>query len=190
MLRSVHSRPHCGRRIGVISAITRQIGRMRPTLRPTRGRLIAADYERHNAFLVFITNAADARPTHYAVHSRPQCVDGASAACGRFGEWSQRSLRCVDACVTVSKHWKSWKSHYNMTLVTSFDAFDARGRRIVVHSWSGKLRPHCGRNASAAVRQTRVGRNAADYVPTLTRKWGFAQLGFEQLLILLIYWHI
>ena len=52
-LRSVHSRPHCGRRIGVISAITRQIGRMRPTVRPTRGRRIAADYERHNAFLVF-----------------------------------------------------------------------------------------------------------------------------------------
>ena len=48
--------------------------RMRPThqsdrcdhsqnRRPTRGRRIAADYERHNAFLVFITNAADARPT-------------------------------------------------------------------------------------------------------------------------------
>ena len=43
------------------------------------------------------------------------------------------------------------KSHYNMTLVTSFDAFDARGRRIVVHSWSGKL--SVGR-ASAAMRPT------------------------------------
>ena len=64
--------------------------------------------------------------------------------------------------------------------------YDARGRRIVVHSWSGKLcvgrnasaarRPHVGRasaarrqqcvgrSASAAMRKTRVGRNAADYV--------------------------
>ena len=48
----------CGRRIGVIAAITRQIGRMRPTY----GRRIAADYERRNAFLVFITNAAARRP--------------------------------------------------------------------------------------------------------------------------------
>ena len=49
LLRSVHSRPHCGRRIAadtcgrhivVISVITRQIGRMRPTVRPTRGRRI------------------------------------------------------------------------------------------------------------------------------------------------------
>ena len=46
------------RSIGVIAAITRQIGRMRPT----RGRR-AADNERRNAFLTFITNAADARPT-------------------------------------------------------------------------------------------------------------------------------
>ena len=52
-----------------------------------------------------------------------------------------------------------------MTLLTSFDAFDARGRRIVVHSWSGKL--SVGRNASAAVRRRSVGRNAADYVRTL-----------------------
>ena len=36
---------------------------MRPKLRPTCGRRNAADYERHNAFQVFITNAADARPT-------------------------------------------------------------------------------------------------------------------------------
>ena len=90
---SVHSQPQCGRRaadalrmthwgrrIGVISAITCQIGRMRPTLRPTHGQRIAADYERHNVFLVFITNAADVRPTHYAAHSRPQCVGSASAA--------------------------------------------------------------------------------------------------------------
>ena len=41
-----------------------------------------------------------------------------------------------------------------MTLVTSFEAFDARGRRIVVHSWNGKL--SVGRNASAA-RRLRVG---------------------------------
>ena len=97
----MHSRPHCGRRIaadacgrriGVIAAITCQIGRMRPTVRPTRGRRIAADYERYNAFLVFITNAADARPTHNA---------------------------------------------------------------FIV-----------GRNASTAMRQTRVFRNAADYEPT------------------------
>ena len=32
--------------------------------RPTRGRRNAADYERRNAFLVFITNAADA-PADY-----------------------------------------------------------------------------------------------------------------------------
>ena len=64
----------CGRRIGVISAITRKIGRMRPTVRSTCGRRNAAGYERRNAFLAFITNAADARPTHYDVHSRPQCV--------------------------------------------------------------------------------------------------------------------
>ena len=71
------------RRIGVIAAITRQIGRMRPTrgrrcgrrsvdARPTRGRR-AADVrptqcgrlnERRNAFLAFITNAADA-PADY-----------------------------------------------------------------------------------------------------------------------------
>ena len=52
----------CGRRIGVIAAITRQIGRMRPTrgrgcgrraadARPTCGRRNADDYERRNAFL-------------------------------------------------------------------------------------------------------------------------------------------
>ena len=62
------------RRIGVIAAITRQIDRMRPTrgrrcgrrsvdARPTLSRRIAADYERNNAFLVFITNALDARQT-------------------------------------------------------------------------------------------------------------------------------
>ena len=62
---------HCGRRIGVIAAITRQIGRMRPTVRPTRGRRIAADYERHNVFLAFITNAADARPTLRPTMNRP-----------------------------------------------------------------------------------------------------------------------
>ena len=50
---------------------------MRPTVRPTCGRRNAADYERRNAFLAFITNAADARPTHYDVHSRPQrAADG------------------------------------------------------------------------------------------------------------------
>ena len=90
--------------------------------------------------------------------ARRRSVGRAPAACGRFGEWSQRSLRCVDACVTVAKHWKSWKSHYNMTLVTSFDAFDARGWRIVVHSWRGKL--SIGRNASAA-RRPHVGRASA-----------------------------
>ena len=100
------------------------------------------------------------------VHSRPR-VGRASAArqphAADLASESQRSLRCVDACVTVAKHWKSWKSHYNMTLVTSFDAFDARGRRIVVHSWSGKL--SVGRNASTAVRRPQcVCRNAADYV--------------------------
>ena len=65
-------RPTRGRRIriGVISAITRQIDAC--------GRRIAADYEQHNSFLVFITNAAYARPTHYmpfirSVHSRPHC---------------------------------------------------------------------------------------------------------------------
>ena len=46
-----------------------------------------------------------------------------------------------------------------MTLVTSFDAFDARGRRIVVHSWSGKL---CVGRTSAAMRLPQcVGRNAS-----------------------------
>ena len=66
-----------------------------------------------------------------------------------------------------------------MTLVTSFDAFDARGRRIVVHSWSGKLsvgrnasaamrRPQCVDGASAAMRRRSIGRNAADYVLPLT----------------------
>ena len=75
---------------------------------------------------------------HYDVHSRLQCVDGASAARRpRVGRASaarrprvdgasaatsaarrphaadlanddrRRSLRCVDACVTVAKHWKS-----------------------------------------------------------------------------------
>ena len=48
----------CGRRIGVIAAITLQIGRMRPTC----GRRNAADYERRNAILVFITNAAARQP--------------------------------------------------------------------------------------------------------------------------------
>ena len=68
----------CGRRIGVIAAITRQIGRMRPTrgrraadARPTRGRRNAADYERRNEFLAFITNAADARPTLRPTMNRP-----------------------------------------------------------------------------------------------------------------------
>ena len=55
------------RRIGVIAAITRQIGRMWPT----RGRRNAADYERRNAFLAFITNAADARPTLRPTMNRP-----------------------------------------------------------------------------------------------------------------------
>ena len=70
------------RRIGVIAAITRQIGRMRPTrgrrcgrraadVRPTHGRLNEADYERRNAFLAFITNAADARPTLRPTMNRP-----------------------------------------------------------------------------------------------------------------------
>ena len=68
-----------------------------------------------------------------------------------------------------------------MTLVTSFDAFDARVRRKVVHSWSGKLsvgrnasaarRPRVGRSASAAMRRRSVGRNAADYVPTLSKRF-------------------
>ena len=81
-----------------------------------------------------------------------------------------------------------------MTLVTSFDAFDARVRRIVVHSWSGKLsvgrnasaarrprvgrsasaamcRRSVGRSASAAMRRRSVGRNAADYVPTLSKRF-------------------
>ena len=66
-----------------------------------------------------------------------------------------------------------------MTLVKSFDAFDARGQRIVIHSWSGKLsvgrnasaarRPQCvGRSASAAMRRRSVGSDAADYVPTFS----------------------
>ena len=74
----------CGRRIGVISAITRQIGG------------IAADYERHNAFLVFIQmrptrgrrimsfivgrNAADYEPTFNVVHYKSlpyfECENG------------------------------------------------------------------------------------------------------------------
>ena len=54
------------RRIGVIAAITRQIGHMLPT----RGRR-AADYERRNAFLAFITNAADVRPTLRPTMNRP-----------------------------------------------------------------------------------------------------------------------
>ena len=55
------------RRIGVIAAITRQIGRMRPTLR----RRIAAEYKRHNAFLTFITNALDARQMRGRRSGRP-----------------------------------------------------------------------------------------------------------------------
>ena len=58
----------CGRRIGVIAAITRQLV---DRMRPTRGRRNAADYERHNAFQVFITNAADARPTLRPTMNRP-----------------------------------------------------------------------------------------------------------------------
>ena len=58
----------------MIAAISRQIGRMRPPVRPTRGRRTAADYERHNAFLAFITNAADApadyEPTFIVVRTR------------------------------------------------------------------------------------------------------------------------
>ena len=111
---------------------------------------------------------------HYDVHSRPQCVDGASAARRPRVGASAARRRIVGRpiwrviatitpmrrrCVTVAKHWKSWKSHYNMTLITSFDAFDARGRRIVVHSWSGKL--SVGRNASAAMRRPHVGRTSA-----------------------------
>ena len=42
-------------------------------VRPTCGRRNAADYERHNAFQVFITNAADApadyEPTFLGVHA-------------------------------------------------------------------------------------------------------------------------
>ena len=53
-----------------------------------------------------------------------------------------------------------------MTLVPSFDAFDARGRRIVVYSWSGKL--SVGRNASAAVRLPQcVKRASAAMRPTM-----------------------
>ena len=107
---------------------------------------------------IVVRNASTERRPH---------VGRASAACGRFGEWSQRSLRCVDACVTVAKHWKSWKSYYNMTLVTSFDALRTRPtHRKEVHSWSGKLhvgrtsaarRPQCvGRSASAAMRRRSV----------------------------------
>ena len=77
-LTSVHSRPHCGRRMRPThrSDLCNHSPNWphAPTVRPTRDRRIAAYYEWHNAFLVFITNAADARPTHYDVHSRPQRV--------------------------------------------------------------------------------------------------------------------
>ena len=73
---------------------------------------------------------------------------------------------------TVVKHWKIPLQYDS---VTSFDDVyyhsTARGRRIVVHSLSGKLR--VGLNASTARRPCRpqcVSRNAADYEPTLTRK--------------------
>ena len=46
-------------------------GRRAANVRPTLRRRIAADYERHNAFLVFITNALDARPTLRLTMNRP-----------------------------------------------------------------------------------------------------------------------
>ena len=45
----------------------------RPTFRPTLRRR-AADYERHNAFLVFITNALDARLTLRPTMNRPLII--------------------------------------------------------------------------------------------------------------------
>ena len=44
--------------------------------------------------------------------------------------------------------------------------YDARGRRMVVHNWSGKL--SVGRNASAA-RRPRVGRASAARLPRVGR---------------------
>ena len=65
------------------------IGRMRPMLRPTRGQWITVDDQRHNAFLVFFTNPAEAWLTHHAIHCRPQCVGRNALAarrpqCGRL----------------------------------------------------------------------------------------------------------
>ena len=50
-------RAACGRRIGVIAAITRQIGRMRPTRGRRCGRRAA------DARQTRVKRAADARPT-------------------------------------------------------------------------------------------------------------------------------
>ena len=57
MLRSLAKSAACGRRAA--------------DARPTCGRRNAADDERRNAFLAFITNAADARPTLRPTMNRP-----------------------------------------------------------------------------------------------------------------------
>ena len=73
-----------------------KVGAQSAALRPTHcGRRIAADYERHNAFLVFITNAADERPTHYAVQGR--FIVGRSV-----GRICDKDQKCITAFIVGS----------------------------------------------------------------------------------------
>ena len=112
---------------------------------------------------------------HYGVHCRPHCVGRnvgrASAACGRFGEWSQRSLRCVGRMRYGSETLEI------LEIPLQYDFYNELWcirRTRPTHSSSLlerqiEHRPQCvGRSASVAMRQTRVGRTAADYVLPLT----------------------
>ena len=135
---------------------------------------------------------------HYGVHSRPDCISHASAArlpqrrprvgrasaaCGRFGEWSQRSLRCVGRMRHGSETWKfhTWLEipsafaggtvvkPNTIGYVTSFgDLPRSIGRTHYELLCVGRTRrpqcgrPHCvGRNASAA-RRPQCGRLCTD----------------------------
>ena len=86
----------CGRRIGVIAAITRQIGRMRPT-RVWRN---AADYERHNAFPL----TSQMRPMR-------------GRRCGRL--WTD--LNSIETVTPKDESWLIWmKRFYFLKVVANY----------------------------------------------------------------------
>ena len=75
---------------------------------PTCGRRNAADYERHNAFLVFITNAAHALRLMHAADASDWSLRSLakSAACGRRS--GRRAADALRATMNGIMHFYPW----------------------------------------------------------------------------------